>query len=71
VADLGAAVQGASNRLIDVEDLSEEDLKVLREFYRRLSEMSKTDVSLGTSHSLDEAQQRHELKRIKPAKPST
>ena len=52
----------ASNRLIDVEDLSEAELKVLRKFYRRLSEMSKKELDLGTSHSLDEAHQRHKLK---------
>ena len=35
--ELVAALEGASNRLIDVEDLSEAELKVLRRFYRGLS----------------------------------
>jgi low affinity Fe/Cu permease len=61
--ELVAALQGASNRLIDVEDMSEEELKVLRAFYRHLSDMSKRDDDLGKSHSLDEAQQRHQFKR--------
>jgi low affinity Fe/Cu permease len=61
--ELVAAMQGASNRLIDVEDLSEAELKVLRRFYRGLSELSKKESDLGTSHSLDEAHQRHKLKR--------
>ena len=61
--ELVAAMQGASNRLIDVEDLSEAELRVLRQFYRGLSELSKKESDLGTSHSLDEAHQRHKLKR--------
>jgi len=61
--ELVAAMQGASNRLIDVEDMSEEELKVLHTFYQRLSQMSKKDEDLGKSHSLDEAQERHQSKR--------
>jgi len=61
--ELVAAMQGASNRLIDVEDLSEQEMKVLHEFYRHLSRMSKKDEDLGTSHSVDEAKERHQFKR--------
>ena len=67
--ELVAAVQGASNRLIDVEDLSEDELKVLHIFYRRLAAMSKQDEELGRSHSVEEAEHRHGFKRSvgKPA----
>jgi low affinity Fe/Cu permease len=61
--ELVAALQGASNRLIDVEDLSEHELKTLHSYYQRLVHMAKTDEDLGKSHSLEEAQQRHSLKR--------
>ena len=44
--ELVAAMQGASNRLIDIEDLSEEELKTLHTHYRRLVEMSRDDVDL-------------------------
>jgi len=60
--ELVGAMQGASNRLIDVEDLSEQELKVLHQFYQRLSQMSKHDEDLGKSHSVEEAQERHALK---------
>jgi len=60
--ELVAAMQGASNRLIDVEDLSEDELKLLHSFYRRLSAMAKKDEDLGRSHSVDEAQTRHNVK---------
>jgi len=61
--ELVAAVQGASNRLIDVEELSEDELKVLHRYYQRLTDMSKKDEDLGKSHSVEEAQERHNFKR--------
>ncbi|HUJ12872.1 MAG TPA: low affinity iron permease family protein [Thermoanaerobaculia bacterium] len=61
--ELVAAVEGASNRLISVEDLSEEDLKVLRTYYERLGEMAKRDRRLTESHSIEEAESRHIHKR--------
>ena len=61
--ELVAAVEGASNRLIDVEDLSEGELDVLRQHYRRLVVMAKKDIKLTASHSIEEAEARHETKR--------
>jgi len=60
--EIVAALQGASNRLIDVEDMSERELEVLHKFYRRLAAISKDEEDLGKSHSLDEAQERHRFK---------
>lgn len=67
--ELVAVMQGASNRLIDVEDLSETELKVLHTYYRRLAEISKTEEDLGKSHSVEEAQERHKLKHPSHGKP--
>src|SRR3954465_2964805 len=39
--ELVAALEGASNRLIDVENLSEQELRLLHAHYRRLVEMSR------------------------------
>jgi low affinity Fe/Cu permease len=61
--ELVAAVQGASNRLIDIENLSEQELHRLQEFYRQLAQMSKRDVDLGKSHSVEEAHTRHKQKQ--------
>jgi low affinity Fe/Cu permease len=61
--EIVAAINGASNRLIDVEDLSEADLVRLHRFYRRLAEMAKQDFELGRSHSVEEADARHHRKR--------
>jgi low affinity Fe/Cu permease len=60
--ELVAAVEGASNRLIDVESLTEQDLHVLRRHYAKLAEMAKHDATLTKSHSIEEAQLRHKRK---------
>ena len=61
--ELIASIEGASNRLVDVEDLSEEELATLRQHFRQLVEMSKRDSSLMRSHSVEEASARHEVKQ--------
>jgi low affinity Fe/Cu permease len=58
-----AGLEGASNRLISIEDLSEEELKVLHIHYQRLAEMAKRDADLKVSHSIEEAEARHNFKR--------
>jgi low affinity Fe/Cu permease len=68
--ELVAAMEGASNRLIDVEDLSEDELKFLHEHYRELVEMAKKDQTLGESHSVDEAHVRHTAKSATRKKPT-
>ena len=60
--ELVAAVKGASNRLVNVEDLSEKELAVLHAHYARLGEMAKRDIDLLESHSVEEADVRHGVK---------
>ena len=57
--EIVAAMQGASNRLIDVEDLSEDELMTLHQFYSRLAEMAKHEADLLQSHSIEEAEVHH------------
>ena len=66
--EIVAALEGSSNRLIDVEDLTEEEIKILHRHYQRLSEMAKKDTKLTQSHSVEEAQVRHEAKHGKRKK---
>jgi low affinity Fe/Cu permease len=61
--ELVAAIQGASNRLIDIEDLSERELAVLHVHFTRLVEMARQDANVAASHSIEEAEARHESKR--------
>ena len=60
--EIVAALEGASNRLIDVEDLTEDEIETLHKHYRRLVAMAKKDVSLTKSHSVEEADVRHRTK---------
>jgi low affinity Fe/Cu permease len=60
--EIVAALEGASNRLVNVEDLSEEDLATLHRHYQALSELSKKDLDVRQSHSVDEAEARHRAK---------
>ena len=57
--ELVAAMEGASNRLVMVEDLSEDELRVLKKHFERLGDDAKRDASLTESHSIDEAEGRH------------
>lgn len=61
--ELLACNEKASNRLVDIEDLTEEELKVLKKFYIKLSESAENDKDLFSSHSLDEALSIHERKK--------
>jgi low affinity Fe/Cu permease len=60
--EIVAALEGASNRLIDVEDLNESEIRTLHQHYQRLVEMAKSDLELTMSHSIEEAEARHEIK---------
>jgi low affinity Fe/Cu permease len=63
--EIVAALEGASNRLIDVEDLTEAEIKTLHTHYQRLVEMAKQDLKLTTSHSIEEAEARHKFKHAR------
>ena len=60
--EIVAAMEGASNRLIDVEDLSEAEIDALRRYYRKLIELARTDDVLTATHSIEEAASRHGTK---------
>jgi low affinity Fe/Cu permease len=60
--EIVAALQGASNRLIDIEDLTEDELQALHGHYRRLASLAKHDLTLTESHSVEEAAKRHRRK---------
>jgi len=60
--EIVAAMSGASNRLVDVESLSEKELAQLHRFYRELASLCRNEIDLTNSHSVEEARQRHSLK---------
>ena len=61
--ELIAASSTASNRLVDVEDLSVKELEIIKKFYVALSELSKKEADIHQTHSIDEAQTIHEKKK--------
>src|SRR6188768_1783131 len=69
--EIVAAMEGASNRLIDVEDLSEPEIDALHKYYKRLIELARQDDNLTTTHSIEEAAERHGFKYKKQPQKGT
>ena len=61
--ELVAAHEFASNRLVDVENMTEEELRIIQKYYTKLSVFTKEEENLQQSHSIDEAHQQHNLKK--------
>lgn len=66
--ELIAVNEKASNRLVDTEDLTEEELRILKKFYIKLSEKAGEESDLHSSHSLDEAEDMHRMKSLQRKK---
>jgi low affinity Fe/Cu permease len=64
--EIVAATSGASNRLVDVEALSEKELVQLHRFYSELAALCRQEVDVKISHSVEEARLRHSVKHVKP-----
>ena len=60
--ELLASHQGASNRMVDIEDLTELDLDHLHKFYVELSNLAEKEDDLTCTHSIDAAQENHNFK---------
>ncbi|MBN8879988.1 MAG: low affinity iron permease family protein [Sphingobacteriales bacterium] len=60
--ELIASHEKASNRLVDIEDLTEEELIILKKYYVELSGKAEKEKDLYSSHSMDEAEINHQTK---------
>jgi len=60
--ELVAALPGASNRLINVEDLTEDEVQVLHRYFVALVDLAKADRLLTKSHTIEEAHEQHKRK---------
>lgn len=60
--ELIAAHEKASNRIVDIEDLTEKELDKLHKYYEKLSALAEEDEDLHQSHSIDAAEDNHEHK---------
>ncbi len=61
--ELIACNKKASNRLIDIEDLTADEIQVLKKYYIELAKLSATEKDVHASHSLDEAKANHISKK--------
>ncbi len=68
--EIVAAMEGASNRLINVEELTEDEVRILHRHYQRLVSIAKAEQSLTHSHSIEEATARHHRKARTPPPPT-
>jgi len=60
--ELIAAHEKASNRIVDIEELSENDLDQLHLYYEKLSEFAEEDEDIHCSHSIDAAERNEDRK---------
>lgn len=60
--ELLASHQGASNRMVDIEDLNEMELDQLHKFYVQLSELAELEDDITCTHSIDAAAENHNSK---------
>ena len=60
--ELIASYEKASNRLVDIEDLTEAELDQLHKFYVTLAKLAKKESDIHSSHSIDTAEENNELK---------
>jgi len=63
--ELVAAHEFASNRLVDIEHIPEEELKIIQKYYSKLSFLTKKDESLQQSHSIEEAEKMDDWKEAR------
>ncbi|MEP6947975.1 MAG: low affinity iron permease family protein [Ginsengibacter sp.] len=61
--ELVAAHEFASNRLVNVENMTEDELKVIHKYYSKLSDFTKKEETMQQSHSIDEAHEHHDFKK--------
>ncbi len=60
--ELVAAHHFSSNRLVDIENLTEEEMEAIKKYYCKLSELSKKEDDMISMHSIDEARKNQDLK---------
>jgi low affinity Fe/Cu permease len=61
--ELVASHEFASNRLVNVENITEDELNVIKKYYSSLSDLTKDEETLQQSHSIDEAKGNHARKK--------
>lgn len=63
--ELIAASEKASNRMVDIEDLTEEELDKLHKYYTKISDLAELERDIHQSHSIDAAEDLHKIKKVR------
>ncbi|UWY27577.1 low affinity iron permease family protein [Flavobacterium sp. TR2] len=69
--ELVASNDLSSNSLVDIENMTEEEMVIIQKYYRHLSQLAKKDSTIRTSHSIAEANELHNRKKEKNVKPDS
>ena len=73
--ELVASHELASNRLVDIEDMTEQEMETIKKYYVHLNKLARKEETLQCSHSIEEAEELHHRKKLKKApfqdKPTT
>ncbi len=57
-----ASIKTASNRMIDVEDLTADELDAVKKYYVKLSELAEKEKGIQKTHSIEEAARNNDIK---------
>jgi low affinity Fe/Cu permease len=60
--ELLASHEGTSNRMVDIENLTEVELDRLHKFYSQISDLAEKEDDLTCTHSIDAAEENHQRK---------
>ena len=60
--ELLASHAGTSNRMVDIENLTEKDLDQLHRFYEEISALAEKEDDITSTHSIDAAEENHKRK---------
>jgi len=60
--ELIASIDGASNRLLNLQDMSEEEIEAIHRHFVTLAKLASATQNIRESHSIEEAERRHEVK---------
>ncbi|NCD68359.1 low affinity iron permease family protein [Mucilaginibacter agri] len=66
--ELIASHEGTSNRMVDIENLTEEELDRIHKFYIRLSALAEKENDITCTHSIDAAEENQSLKSSRHSK---
>lgn len=61
--ELIASHEKASNRLVDVEDMTQQELETLKKYFIKISDLAEKESDIHKSHSVEEAQDLHDSKK--------